>query len=55
MKEATNQSGLFVGGLFACPVCMREVPESGKRLQRVGCVYTGHMFLTALSIALTLI
>jgi len=34
---------------------MRGVPESGKLLQRVGCVYTGHMFLTALSIALTLI
>ena len=30
MKEATNQSGLFVGGLFACPVCMPGVPGVGQ-------------------------
>ena len=30
MKEATNQSGLFVGGLFACPMCMSGGPGVGQ-------------------------
>jgi hypothetical protein len=47
MKEAGTRGG----GLFACPC------ERGRQGPQVGqaCVYTGHMFLTALSIALTLI
>jgi hypothetical protein len=36
-------------------VCMWEVPSRASYCRVFGCVYTGHMFLTALSIAVTLI